>query len=83
MYGAIYRNPVNGCEIQNSCDSRSCVMMQLKLLKSEADNDRYVVEIISDAAHQRRSVHMLHITNVLVGLVKPCRNKWQTVCADS
>ena len=49
MYVAIERRPVNGCEIQNSCDSRSQVMMQLKLVKSEADEDRYLAEIISNA----------------------------------
>ena len=33
MYAAIDHNPVNGREIQNSCDARSQVMIQLKLVK--------------------------------------------------
>ena len=57
--------------------------MQLKLEKSEADEDRYIAEIISDTAHQRQSVYMLHGMKVLIDLVKPWRNTWQTVCADS
>ena len=83
MYVVIERKPVNGCEIQNSCDVGSQVMMQLKLVKSEADEDRYMVKIIAYAAHQRRSVHLLHRTMVLIDLVKPWRNTWRTVCADS
>ena len=42
MYVAIDRNPANGCEIQNSYNSRSQVIMKLKLVKSEADEDRYM-----------------------------------------
>ena len=40
MYVAIGRNPLNGCQIQNSCDAISQVMMQLKLVKLEAAYDR-------------------------------------------
>ena len=82
MCVTIDRKPVNGCEIQQSCDSRSQVMMQLKLEKSEADEDRYIAEIISDTAHQRQSVYMLHGMKVLIDLVKPWRNTWRTVCSD-
>ena len=34
-------------------------------------------------AHQRLSVYLLHITNVVINLVKPWKNTWHTVCADS
>ena len=57
--------------------------MQLKLVKSEADEDRYMAEIRADAAQHITSVHLLHGTKVLIDLVKPWRNTWQTVCADS
>ena len=83
MYVAIDHKPVNGCEIQNSCDAISQVMMQLKLVKSEADEGRYMVDIRADAAQQRQIVHRLHGTKVLVDLVNPWRNIWRTVCADS
>ena len=36
MYVAIDRKPENGCEIQDSCDGKSCIMMRLKLVKSAA-----------------------------------------------
>ena len=37
MYVEIDLKPVNGRDIQNSCDSRSQAMMQLKSMNSEAD----------------------------------------------
>ena len=49
MCEAIDHKPVNGCEIQNSCDARYQVMMYLKLLKLEADEDMYMLEIREDA----------------------------------
>ena len=42
MYVVIYCKSVNECEIQNSCDDRSQVMIQLKLVKLDADEDRYM-----------------------------------------
>jgi len=36
MYVAIERKPEDGCEIQNSCDGVSGIMMQLKLVKTQA-----------------------------------------------
>ena len=50
MYVAIDHKPVNGCEIQNLCDARSQVIVQLKLVKSEADEDRYTSEIRADTS---------------------------------
>jgi len=36
MYVAIDRKPEDGCEIQNACDGVSGIMMQLKLVKTQA-----------------------------------------------
>ena len=83
MYVVIDNKPINGCEIQNSRDSISQVMMQLKLVKSEADEDRYTEKIRADVSHQRQSVNLLHGTKVLIDLVKTWRDTWRTVCADS
>ena len=83
VYLVIDRKPVKGCEIQNSCDARSQMMMQLKMVKSEADEDRYMAEIIEYAAQQRRSLCLLHGTKVIIHLVNPWRNTWCTVCTDS
>ena len=47
MYMTIDRKLVNDCDIQSSSDDISQLMMQLKLLKSGADEDRYMVEIIA------------------------------------
>ena len=58
-------------------------MMQLKLVKLEADEDRYMAEIISYESQQRRSVYLLHVMKVLIDLVNPWRNTWCTVCTDS
>ena len=83
MFVVIDRNPVNVSEIQNSCNARSQVMTQFNLVKSEADEDRYMAEIRSYASQQRKSGHLLYGTRVLTDLVKPWRNIWRTVCADS
>ena len=83
MYATIDRKTVNVCEIQNSCDAIYQVMMQLKLVKLEDDKDRYMAEIRAYTSQQRPSVHLLHVTKVLIDLVKPFRNTWKTVCADS
>ena len=66
MYVLIDRKSVNGCETQNSCDSISQLMMQLKLVKSEADEDRYMAEIREDVAQQRRIENLLQGTNVII-----------------
>ena len=47
MYMTIDRKLVNDCDIQSSSDDISQLMMQLKLLKSGADEDRTMVEIIA------------------------------------
>ena len=79
MCVVIDNKPINGCEIQNSRDSRSQVMMQLKLVKSEADEDRYMEKIRADVSHQRKSVNLLHVTKVIIDLMKTWRDTWRTV----
>ena len=70
MYVAIDRKPENGGEIQNICDGKSGVMMQLKVVKA-ADPDA-------------PSNGHLHGTNVLVELLQPWHNTLRRlVCADS
>ena len=44
-------------------------MMQLNLVHSEADEDRYIAKIRADVAQQRPSVHLLHGLKVLTNLV--------------
>ena len=34
------RKPDDGCEIQNSCDGRSGIMMRLKLVKTATEEER-------------------------------------------
>ena len=83
IYVEINRKLVNGCKTQNSRDAIYQVMMQLKLVKYKAEEDRFTAEIRVDSAQQTPSVHLLHGTKVLINLVKPWRNKLRTVCDDS
>ena len=83
MYEEIERKPVNGREIQNSCNTRSQVMIHLKLVKSEAFEDRYMADIIVNGSHQRPSVNLLHIMKVLIDLVKPWGDTCRTFRANS
>ena len=41
-------------------------MMQLNLVNSGDDEDRYMAEIISDAAQQRRIVNLVHGKKLIV-----------------
>ena len=38
-YVAMDRKPENGCEIQNACNRKSKIMIQLKLVKGAQDNN--------------------------------------------
>jgi len=44
MYVAIDRKPENGCEIQNSCCAKSNIMLQMKLVTTNTEDEaaRYV-----------------------------------------
>jgi len=72
-YVAMDRKPENGCEIQDPCDSRSKIMMQLKLVKGTAENERLAREEASG----------LHGTRVLKELVQPWKHTGRLVVADS
>ena len=61
MYVAIDRKPENGCEIQNSACGRSGVMLWLKLVKYEEDENTHA---------QEDTVGMTHGAKVLKSLVK-------------
>ena len=60
-YVAMDRKPENGCEIQNACDGRSKIMIQLKLVKGAQDNDILAAEDPGG----------LHGTRVIKQLVRP------------
>jgi hypothetical protein len=70
-YVAMERKPENGCEIQNVCDGKCGIMMQLCIVKSKdmsEDNDD----------------DLNHGTKILLGLIKPWWIKVRCiVCADS
>ena len=72
-YVATDRKPENGCEIQDACDGRSKVMIQLKLVKGAADNAQLESEDPSG----------LHGTRVMKQLVRPWANSGRVVAADS
>ena len=58
------RKSENGCEIQNACDGRSKIMIQLKLVKGAQDNDIPAAEDLVG----------LHGTKVMNQLVTPWVN---------
>jgi hypothetical protein len=71
-YVAMERKPENGCEIQNCCDGKSGIMLQLRVVKS------------CDADAEESDDGLNHGTKILLDLVKPWWNKTRrVVCADS
>lgn len=71
-YVAMDRKPENGCEIQNCCDGKSGIMLQLRVVKSVTDENEDEDDGIN------------HGTKILLDLVKPWWNKVRRViCADS
>ena len=75
QYIAIDRNTEKNCEIQNSSDGISGIIMQLKLVKASfEENLRYLEE---------HGV-LLHGTKVMLNLLQTWVNKqWCVVSADS
>jgi hypothetical protein len=72
FYVALDRKPENGCEIQDACDGRSCIMMRLKIVKKPE------VEAAYQAAQQHEDApqeELQHGTEVLLDLVAPWCNK--------
>ena len=70
QYIAIDRNPENGCEIQNTADGVSGIMIQLKLVKTSSEED-----IHSPEEHDG----LLHGTKVMINIFQPWVNKQQRV----
>ena len=75
MYVAIDRKPKNVCEIQNSADGDSGVMLQLKLVKMAGDE---VDNLMTDDTHS-----MLHGTKVVKELIKLWIDSGWTVYGNS
>jgi len=74
-YVSIDRKPENGCEIQDLCDGKSKIMVRLKLVKGQLDNERMQREDSDDTG--------LHGTRVLKELVKPWKDSGRLVVGDS
>ena len=67
------KNPDNGCEIQDTCNGRSKVMIRLKLVKGSVGNELLENEDPGD----------LHGTRVIKKLVATWMNSGRVVCAES
>jgi hypothetical protein len=74
QYIAIDRKPKFGCEVQNSCCSRSGIMMQLKLVKTMEEPYTHA---------QPGDNGLLHGTAVLKYLVLPWARIDRIMCPDS
>ena len=72
MYVAVDRKPENGFKIQSASCADSGIMIQLKIVKTTAKEERGEVE---DGIN--------HGTKVLADLVKPWAHTSRIVCADS
>ena len=72
MYVAIDRKPENGCKIQNASCVDLGIMIQLRIVKTKAKEERGKVD---DGIN--------HGTKVLADLVKPWAHTSRIVCADS
>ena len=62
---AMDRKPDNGCEIQNSCDGRSGIMLRVKLVKTATEEERDANER-QDANGYDRLVVLLLLTSYLL-----------------
>ena len=72
MYVAIDRKPEQGCKIQNESCAESGIMIQLKLVKMKAEEER-----------EEDDDEISHGTKVMMDLLKPWANSNRIVCADS
>ena len=66
----IVRNPENGCEIQNSADGISGIMMQLRFVKTSSEEYLHYLE-----EHNG----LLHGTKVMLNIFQPWVNKQRRV----
>ena len=73
MYVTMYRKPDNGAEIQNYARGRSVIMMRLRIVKSE-NNEEY---------QQDDRYNLPHGTKVPKELVMPWANEDRIISADS
>ena len=69
MYIAMDRKPEDGCEIQDSCDGETGIMLQLKLVKTKTEEDRIVDEKEGDS-----DTKIAKGTKVVLELVEPWTN---------
>ena len=70
MYTAIKRKPDNGCEIQDSCDANTGIMIRLHLVKSENERKR-IDEYIASLSPTDTEEHILHGAKITLELVRP------------
>ena len=70
QYIAIDGNPGNGCEIQNSADGFSGIMVQLKLVKISSEEDIHYTEEYD---------RLLHGTKVMLNILQRWVNKQRWV----
>ena len=65
-YIAIDRKTENGCDIQNTADGLSGIMMQMKLVNNSSEEDLHSPE---------ENYGFLHCTKVMLSLLQPWVNK--------
>ena len=78
-YIAIDRKPENGLEVQNAACGDSGIMMQLKLVKGDADSDHDDNEDVNYGNMD----DVPHGANIMLKLLSPWINTQRIVCADS
>ena len=69
MYIAMDQKPEDGCEIQDSCDGETGIMLQLKLVKTKTEEDRIVDDKEGDS-----DTKIAKGTKVVLELVEPWTN---------
>ena len=78
FYIALDRKPEDGCEIQDSCDGQSHIMMRLRIVKKLSEEQRDM--------HNAQAGDVGHGTMCLLELVRPWLNKRgsrRVTCGDS
>jgi hypothetical protein len=85
-YIAIDRKPEDGCELQNFCDGRSRVMMQIKVVKSPQDEKKKHQDTLEEAGYDLGDADTPHAAKVVLELLQPWLKDEGTqrlLCADS
>ena len=78
-YIAIDRKPENGLEVQNAACGDSGIMLQLKLVKGDAEDDYD----INDDVNYGNITNVPHGARVMLKLLSPYMNTQRIVCANS